>query len=33
MDVLGDVKDTGNQCIRQYFQKKVLGLNLSTILL
>ena len=22
MDALGDVKDTGNQCIRQYFHKK-----------
>lgn len=22
MDALGDVKDTGNHCIRQYFQKK-----------
>ena len=30
MDTLGDVKDNGNQCLRQYFQKKVLGKNLST---
>lgn len=28
MDALGDVKDTGNQCIRQYFQKKKVSVKL-----
>lgn len=29
MDALGDVKDTGNQCIRQYFQKKKVSVKLK----
>ena len=29
MDALGDVKDTGNQCIRQYFPKKKIRVKLK----